>query len=88
MRIVEVDSVSKAYPSFRLNAVSFALERGRIAGFIGRHGAGKTTTIKAMLNLVHRDGGEITYFGLPLSGHEMEIKQRVGYSTGTISWYP
>ena len=27
-------------------------------------------------------------FGLPLAGHETQIKQRIGYSTGTVSWYP
>ena len=61
---------------------------GRITGFIGRNGAGKTTTIKSILNLVHQDGGEIRYFGLPLDSHEAEIKKRIGYSTGTVSWYP
>lgn len=88
MSIVEVNDVCKSYPKFRLHNVSFSLEPGRIAGFIGRNGAGKTTTIKSMLNLVHADSGEITYFGMPLSEHESEIKQRIGYSTGTISWYP
>ena len=88
MSIVEVKNLRKVYPAFRLNDVSFSLERGRIAGFIGRNGAGKTTTIKSMLNLIHTDGGEISYFGLPLSGNEAEIKQRIGYSTGTVSWYP
>ncbi|MBQ1391098.1 MAG: ABC transporter ATP-binding protein [Firmicutes bacterium] len=88
MNIVEVRNVCKTYPAFRLKNVSFALEGGKITGFIGRNGAGKTTTIKSMLNLIHTDSGEINYFGLPLSGHEMEIKQRIGYSTGTVSWYP
>ena len=88
MRIVELKNVCKTYPSFRLQDVSFSLESGKITGFIGRNGAGKTTTIKSMLNLVHTDSGEITYFGLPLGDHETEIKQRIGYSTGTISWYP
>lgn len=88
MNIVEVADVCKTYPSFRLNEVSFSLEGGKITGFIGRNGAGKTTTIKSMLNLVHADSGEISYFGIPLAGHEMEIKQRIGYSTGTVSWYP
>ena len=88
MSIVEVKQLCKSYPAFRLHDVSFTLERGRITGFIGRNGAGKTTTIKAMLNLIHIDGGEITCFGLPLAGHEAEIKQRLGYSTGTVSWYP
>lgn len=88
MKIVELRDVCKTYPAFRLNKVSFSLESGRITGFIGRNGAGKTTTIKSMLNLIHTDSGEIVYFGLPLAGHETEIKQRVGYSTGTVSWYP
>ena len=88
MNIVEVKGICKTYPTFRLNDVSFSLERGTITGFIGRNGAGKTTTIKSMLNLIHTDSGELCYFGLPLSGHETEIKQRIGYSTGAVSWYP
>lgn len=88
MSIVEVRDVTKTYPAFRLKEVSFSLDAGRIAGFIGRNGAGKTTTIKSMLNLVHADSGSVSYFGLSLVEHEREIKQRVGYSTGTVSWYP
>ena len=88
MSIVEVRNLRKEYPAFTLQDVSFSIEQGRITGFIGRNGAGKTTTIKSILNLVHPDGGEINYFGLPLAGHEAEIKKRVGYSTGSVSWYP
>ena len=88
MNIVELTDVCKTYPSFRLKEVSFSLEKGKITGFIGRNGAGKTTTIKSMLNLIHTDSGEISYFGVPLSCNEKEIKQRIGYSTGTVSWYP
>ena len=88
MSIVEVRELTKKYPSFELKQASFNVEQGRITGFIGRNGAGKTTTIKSMLNLIHTSGGEIRYFGMPLQGHETEIKQRIGYSTGTVSWYP
>ena len=88
MSIVEVASLCKSYPSFCLDNIFFSLREGRIAGLIGRNGAGKTTVIKAMLNLVHADDGQIFYFGLPLSGYETQIKQRIGYSTGTVSWYP
>ena len=88
MSIAEVKNLNKAYPSFRLKNVSFSLEAGRITGFIGRNGAGKTTTIKSMLNLVHADGGEITYFGRSLAENETEIKKQIGYSTGTVNWYP
>lgn len=88
MDIVEVKDICKTYPAFQLKEVSFSLEQGKITGFIGRNGAGKTTTIKSMLNLVHTDSGTVTYFGIPLPGNEKEIKQRIGYSTGTLSWYP
>lgn len=88
MDIVTVRNLTKTYPGFTLDAVSFSLAGGRIAGFIGRNGAGKTTAIKSMLNLVHPDRGEIDYFGLPLAGNEARIKKRIGYSTGTVSWYP
>lgn len=88
MTIVEVQDLVKRYPSFELKDVSFGLESGRIAGFIGRNGAGKTTTIKSMLNMVHPNGGTVSYFGKPLAGNEAEIKKRIGYSTGTVSWYP
>ena len=88
MDIVTIEGLTKTYPAFTLDAVSFSLAAGRIAGFIGRNGAGKTTTIKSMLNLVHPDDGRISYFGMPLIGNEAQIKKRIGYSTGTISWYP
>ena len=88
MSIAEVRGLVKRYPSFELKEASFTVERGRIAGFIGRNGAGKTTTIKSMLNLVHPDGGTVSYFGRPLMGNETEIKKHIGYSTGTVNWYP
>lgn len=88
MGIVDVRELVKQYPSFTLGAASFSVEAGRITGFIGRNGAGKTTAIKAMLNLVHPDGGEVRYFGKPLIGNETEIKKHIGYSTGTVNWYP
>ncbi len=88
MSVAEIRGLRKEYPAFRLQDVSFSIREGQITGFIGRNGAGKTTTIKSILNLVHPDGGEISFFGLPLAGHEAEIKRRIGYSTGTVTWYP
>ena len=88
MSIAEIRSLNKTYPAFRLSDVSFDIEEGKIMGFIGRNGAGKTTTIKSMLNLVHPDSGEIVYFGKTLQENEQEIKKHIGYSTGTVNWYP
>ncbi len=88
MSIVEVRGLTKRYPSFELKDVSFDIGEGRITGFIGRNGAGKTTTIKSMLNLIHPDSGTVCYSGLPMTENEAEIKKRIGYSTGSVSWYP
>lgn len=88
MEPVQVKNLCKTYPSFRLSDMTFSLHKGRITGLIGRNGAGKTTIIKSMLNLIHPDSGEIIYFGLPLDENEKEIKQRIGYSTGAVNYYP
>lgn len=88
MSICEVKNLCKSYPGFSLQDVSFSLEPGTITGFIGRNGAGKTTTIKSMLNIVHPVGGEVRYFDMPLAGNENTIKQRIGYSSGAVNYYP
>jgi ABC transporter, ATP-binding protein len=88
MAIAEIKHLKKVYPTFTLTDVSFDLNAGRITGFIGRNGAGKTTTIKVMLGLAHSDLGQVSYFGIPFEENENEIKQRIGYSTGVINYYP
>lgn len=88
MVVVKVQGLTKKYRDFRLSDVSFTLSSGRITGFVGRNGAGKTTTIKSMLGMVHPDSGSVSYFDMPFVGNEAAIKKRIGYSTGTVSWYP
>ncbi|MGN1020605.1 MAG: ABC transporter ATP-binding protein [Aristaeellaceae bacterium] len=88
MSILEVEGLSKTYPAFTLADVSFALEEGRITGFIGRNGAGKTTTLKALLGFVHPDGGRVRFFGRDFADNQQAIKQDIGYVAGGISFYP
>ena len=88
MSIATIHGLTKQYPTFKLDNISFTLNEKTITGFIGRNGAGKTTTIKSILNLVHPDSGTINYFGMDLIGHEALVKSRIGYSTGTVNWYP
>ena len=88
MSILEVTGLYKTYPAFTLADVSFALEEGKITGFIGRNGAGKTTTLKAMLGFVHPDGGQVRFFGMDFAANQQKIKQDIGYVAGGISFYP
>ena len=87
MAVLAVHGLNKRYPTFHLKDVSFAVERGRIMGFIGRNGAGKTTTLKSILNLVHPDSGSIEFFGLEMPGREFEIKQRIACIFGAANYY-
>ena len=88
MKILSVENLCKTYPSFHLDKVSFCLDPGRITGFIGRNGAGKSTTLKSMLGLVHPDSGNISFFGKPFAGNESEIKEKIGFVAGGIDCYP
>ncbi len=88
MEILSVRDLCKSYPGFTLDHVSFSLESGYIMGFIGRNGAGKTTTLKAMLGLVHPDGGEVEMFGMSFVGHEAACKQGIGLVLGGVDYYP
>ncbi len=85
--VLSVKGLCKEYPAFRLQEVGFEVQPGRIMGFIGRNGAGKTTTLKSLLHLVHPSAGEIRFFGLPLEEHELEIRQRIGYAGGVVSYF-
>lgn len=85
--VLEVSGLCKRYPKFYLDHVSFSVSEASIMGFIGRNGAGKTTALKSVLNLVSPTEGEIRYFGMELRGHEDEIKQRIGYAGGAVDYY-
>ena len=75
---LELKGLTKAYDSFKLEGLNLTLPQGSILGFVGENGAGKSTTIKLMLNLVRRDGGEVRIFGKDLFRYEQEIKQDIG----------
>lgn len=88
MSVLEVNKLCKNYPSFRLDDVSFCLEEGKITGFIGRNGAGKSTTLKSILGLVHPDAGQISFFGMPFNENELEIKSRIALAAGETDYFP
>lgn len=88
MNLIEVNGLCKNFEKFQLKNVSMTLEEGFIMGFIGRNGAGKSTTLKTMLNLMKSDGGTIKLCGLSNPRDEIEIKNQVGYVFGGVDFYP
>ena len=85
---LEVRGLCKNYPAFTLKDVSFDVPQGAVVGFIGRNGAGKSTTLKSILGLVHPDGGEVRCFGQDVRQHEREFKESIGVVLGGIDFYP
>ena len=88
MNLIEVNGLCKNFEKFQLKNVSMTLEEGFIMGFIGRNGAGKSTTLKTMLNLMKSDGGSIKLCDLSNPRDEIEIKNQVGYVFGGVDFYP
>lgn len=77
--ILEIKNLEKDFKGFKLDKVSFSLERGYMMGFIGPNGAGKSTTIKLIMNLLKKKDGEVCIFGLDNIRNEREIKSRIGF---------
>lgn len=86
--ILDVRGICKHYPGFRLENVCFSLAPGHIMGLIGKNGAGKSTTLKAVLNMISPECGSVTMFGKDFYRHEKECKQRTGVVFGGIDFYP
>ncbi len=63
MNAIEIKNLEKGYGDFRLGPFSLSLPSGAIMGLVGENGAGKSTTIKLMLGMIKRNGGEITLLG-------------------------
>ena len=75
---LEVTNLSKSFNSFQLHNISFTLPKGYIMGLIGPNGSGKTTTIKLILNMLARNGGEIKIMGLDNISDEQKVKSELG----------
>lgn len=78
MNVVEINNLTKLYKNNRgVRNVNFSVEQGDIMGLLGPNGSGKTTIMKALLNLIN-SSGDIRIFGLNLSDNFEEIMRRTG----------
>jgi ABC-2 type transport system ATP-binding protein len=75
--MIKVDNLTKNYGDFRLN-VSLDIPDGTVTGIIGKNGAGKSTTIKAILGLIKPDGGFVTINDKEVGKLTNEEKRTIG----------
>lgn len=74
---IEISGVTKRYDGFTLDNINFNVPVGSIMGFIGQNGAGKSTTIKAILNIIGIDSGKITILGKDHIKDEYAVKSQI-----------
>ncbi|WCK57030.1 ABC transporter ATP-binding protein (plasmid) [Aneurinibacillus sp. Ricciae_BoGa-3] len=77
--MLEIENLTKKYNDFTLDNISFRIEEGDVVGFVGQNGAGKSTTMKLILNMIKKDSGKIQVFGLDHIKEEEKIKDRIGF---------
>lgn len=78
MNALEIKDLCKTYPGFSLDHVSLTLPSGCIMGLIGENGAGKSTTIKLILDMIQRDSGSILIRGKDNREQTPLVKEDIG----------
>jgi len=78
MNALEITNLSKSYKDFALQNINITLPKGCIIGFIGENGAGKSTTIKLILDLIGRDSGDIKVLGQDNRTAASWMKEHIG----------
>lgn len=78
MNAIEIKNLTKSFPGFTLNNLNLTLPGGCILGLIGENGAGKSTTIKLILDIIHKDSGSITILGRDNIENIRLTKEEVG----------
>ncbi|MDT2847347.1 ABC transporter ATP-binding protein [Enterococcus thailandicus] len=84
--VVKVQHLQKKFGKFEaLKDVSFSVNAGEVVGFIGPNGAGKSTTIKTLLGIIRKDGGQAEIFGKDVFKESLVIHERLSYVPGDVA---
>ena len=79
LNAIEIKGLVKEYPGFRLDGLDLALPSGSIMGLVGENGAGKSTTIKLIMNAARRDRGAVSVLGTDnRSAAFNDVKEDIG----------
>ena len=81
-----VKQLSKVYSNFELKNISFEIPKGKIMGLVGENGAGKSTTINGILDLIKPDYGEVRFWGQQLTNNH-KLKEDIGVVFDEVNFY-
>jgi ABC-2 type transport system ATP-binding protein len=86
---ISMSELTKYYgPVVGVEALSFEVEPGEVFGFLGANGAGKTTAIRLLLDLLRPTSGSASVLGFDCQRQGLEARRRIGYLPGEMPIYP
>ena len=78
--MIEIQNVSKRYGNkYAVKDVTFTINKGEILGFLGRNGAGKSTTMNMITGYISSSAGRILLDGYDILKNPREVKRQIGY---------
>lgn len=89
MAVIEINNLTKSYGKTQaLRGINLSVKQGEVHGFIGMNGAGKSTTIRILLGLLKKDGGEVNLLGGDPFRDCVELHKRLAYVPSEINPWP
>ncbi len=87
--MIELNGITKKYGSkFAVKNVSFSADQGQILGFLGRNGAGKSTTMNIITGYISASSGSVCLDGLDILRNPRDFKRKIGYLPEIPPLYP
>lgn len=85
---IVLDKLTKYYPGSKapaINQLSISIKSGEVYGFLGSNGAGKSTTIRLILDFIRPSSGRITVQGMDSVADSVAIRRHIGYLAGDVA---
>lgn len=87
--VIQIEHLAYSYGKAEaINDLSLEVRPGRCYGLFGRNGAGKTTAMKCLLNLLRPQRGQVRVFGVDPAKDEVAVKRRLAYVPDQLAFYP
>lgn len=87
---IDCQGLSKRYglsKNYALKDLTIKVQPGEVYGFLGSNGAGKSTTIRTLLNFIQPSDGQASIMGLDIVKDSVAAKRKVGYLAGEVALY-
>ncbi len=89
MAVIEISGLTKFYGKMQaLHGIDLTVQQGEVHGFIGMNGAGKSTTIRILLGMLKKDGGQVKLLGGDPFQNCVELHKRLAYVPSEINPWP